>query len=483
MRNRLFASQTVSYSKIGDNKKLRGLGEPNSWETCAPKGIIKGLPEDRFANFTKREDRLKNAEYGKAIVAHDDEYHWKNKLMFSYDFVKAPKHLSWQDFGKEVECLECTISPDFDRPEQIYHVKFFFKNRANNEAECIFDASNDVSLGEGLSDLLASIGTCLTRAEVHRTVRFYSGPMKWREMNIQKTSRYTSQVTIAFRPWCNKVKTLGEKNRISAQRRKENIKYALAKFHSFRNSQANLDQEKKVVPSYKKFPSRKPADIARQSLNPWGYHDALLDHENIEKDPVGTYHLTISSHALACAVIRALEVLIQQPLKLFYRPSQHFHSQKLSSYESTGISHAVQGWLGFEDKVYPHYTPLEAIQGNWFGQDAPFHVTALFCKIRELAGLKKRNPETLSWLSVRYADSVVALRNAVAKLEGVGRSRLFNPTSYSASVNSMLPKDHRRELRTRMSLSGFLGFPDIPSSFPQQPSREKLSSGHKPSSK
>ena len=461
-----------SPAKIGDSE----LGNKK-----APCDLFDAQCQGKFTYISREEDKKRIMDDGKAITVQDEEVFWKNKLMFFHEFMKSPKHLTWSELGKEVECLECAIEPDFNRPEEVYHIEFHFKNQSTNQRECIFRASNDVSMSEGLSDLLAAIGTCLTRADVHRTVRFQTREGGFREINVHKTSRYTSDINIAFRPRGNKIKSPLSLKRTSKNAKiplsyKEQMRYAIAKAYSLHLASAKCKQTSKSKLVVEKSRSRTPSEIAEESLSQWGFHHSLLDPENRDQDPPGTYHLSISTNAFACVVIKAIEKLIQKPLRTFYRPSQLSYAHTVETEESIGVLHAFYGWIGCEDKVYPHFTPLEAIQGNWFGKDAPFHVTALICKIRELAGLTKKNPETLSWMAVRYTDSYLALRNMTVKLSGAGPSRLFWPASYSPAINQMLPKSQQRMLRTKLSVAGILGFPDRVQSLPTQHENGKLSS-------
>ncbi|KNH03632.1 hypothetical protein XU18_3312 [Perkinsela sp. CCAP 1560/4] len=451
-------SQVNQVSKQAENKRV------------ASTNFFELYEKNQIDNQSKTDDSL---------LQLDCELFWKNKLMFDYEFKRSPKHLSWTELGKEVECLECSIDADKHRPEEVYHVAFHFRNLKTGIREKIFEASNDVAEGEGLCDLLAAVGTCLTRPEVHRTIRFDAGRGKYRDINIRKNSKYTSEVIIGFRPFKNIQREVKKKRRDASRTyplpKREQMKYVMTRTCALIN-QARAKREKfsKVVTNHP-VPAKTPVEIAFENKSKWGYHSRLLDAEMLEDDPPGTYHLAISAHALGCVVIRAIEKLIQRPLSSFYRSSQMAQNYVVDESESLGVAHAVYGWLGFEDKVLPHYTPLEAVQRNWLGPEASFSLTAIICKIRELCNLTKKNPETLSWISVRYKDTSLALRNISAKLGGAGPSRLFWPASYNPSINLMLPKAQRKTLRTRVSIAGFLGFSDQTKNLPNADTVQQLS--------
>merc|ERR1712000_24451 len=144
-------------------------------------------------------------------------------------------------------------------------------------------------------------------------------------------------------------------------------------------------------------------EVEAQGMPTWGFHPKMMDPEYRDTDdPAGTYHMTLSAHALTFVILRAVERLICRPIKDFYRPSQIARTQTISNSEDVGVTRAVMGWVGFDERTrYPHFTPLDAIQEHWFGADAPFSLQAIIIKLRELTYLKPQNPEFLSWLSVR----------------------------------------------------------------------------------
>jgi hypothetical protein len=355
-----------------------------------------------------------------ALVVLQDEQKWRERMMFVYKFEKTPKHLTWKEFGQEVECLECVIDLDDHRPEELYSMSFFFKDKKTGGRDCVWKAKCDVSYSEALTDLLAAIGSCLGRADVHRTIRFDDGSGVTREINLRKNSRYTSEVVLAFRT---------------------KDKYDLLKREGEKNAWEVAQED--------------------AGLNTWGFHPTLMDPEyrDVDDDPT-TYHMTISAHAFSCIVLKAIDRLIKRPLKDFYRPSQIANVVRVKKTEDLGMSQAMKGWLGVDDKIYPHYTPMEAIQDHWLGADAPFTVTAVVNKLREMTYLKKENPELQSWLGVRRLDTTKAVRNMRVKMLGAGASPLFAPMSHNATVNQLLPKDQRRKITASVSLAGAIGMPD-----------------------
>lgn len=355
-----------------------------------------------------------------ALVPVVDEEMWKNKLMFVHKFKKTPKHLTWKELGQEIESLDCIIELDDHRPEELYRMNFYFCNKRDGTRDLIWTAGNDISFAEGLTDLLGAVGSCLGRADVHRTIRFDDGKGNLRDLNIRKNSRYTSEVMLAFRP---------------------PVTYNMYEHHGENNKwQQEMDDA---------------------GLPTWGYHPSLQDPEYRDvDDPAGTYHLALSAHALTFVVLRAIERLCERPLKDFYRPSQLAKTIRKTNTEDVGITHAVMGWLGAEERLYPHFTPLEAIDGHWLGPDAPFNLTSIVNKLREMTYLGKRNPEFHSWLSVRRRDSHLATRNLTAKLLGAGASPLFTPLSHNPTLNVMLPKHQRRRIQATVSLAGSIGMPD-----------------------
>ena len=366
-------------------------------------------------------DLMETAEgRANALVPVTDEEQWKNKLMFVYKFSKTPKHLTWKELGQEIECLDCVIDLDDHRPEEVFTMRFFFINRSTGYRDEIWRATNDVSNSEAFTDLLAAVGSCLGRADVHRTIRFDDGLGTTRDINFRKKSRYTSEIQVAFRP--------------------------AVKGNLYEQIEANNEWER---------------EMQEQGLSTWGYHPTLMDPEYRDTDdPEGTYHLSLSAHALSFVVNRAIHRLVTKPMKEFYRPSQVQRTMRTKTKEDLGVVQAIKGWVGIDPQIFPHYTPLEAIQENWLGADAPFTLIAITNKLREMTYLKPQNAEFQSWLSVRERESAVAMRNVKAKLLGAGASPLFAPLSHNATVNQLLPKPQRRNVKTQVSLGGMIGMPD-----------------------
>jgi hypothetical protein len=297
---------------------------------------------------------------------------------------------------------------------------FFFVHKASRTRNPVWTATNDVSHSEGLTDLLAAVGSCLGRADVHRTLRFDDGQGTTRDMNIRKNSRYTSEVVLAFRPSTT--------------------------YDIYSRTEAQDDWE---------------TQMDEQGVSTWGFHPGLMDPEYRDvEDPVGTSHIHLSAHAFSFVVLRAIERLVSRPLKDFYRPSQIARTVKVSKEEDIGLTRAVMGWVGFDDQLYPHMTPIDAVQDHWLGADAPFTLVAMMNKLREMTYLQSRNPEFQSWLSVRHRETAIAARNVRAKLLGVGASRLFVPLSYDATVNRLLPKPQQRIIKANVSVAAVLGMPD-----------------------
>lgn len=355
-----------------------------------------------------------------AIVAVTDEQRWQQHLMFVHGVRKTPKHLSWAELGREIECLECTFDLDEHKPEEIFTINFFFRDKATGTRDMVFTARNDVATSSTFQDLLAALGSCLGRADVHRTLRFDDGVGTTRELNIRKNSRYTSEVVIAFRP----------------------------------PVQYDLYQQTDDTHAWEKA-------MEEEGMATWGFHPTLMDPEYRDvEDPVGTYHLTLSAHALATVVLKGIDRLVQRPMTDFYRPSQLVKVAKVLESEDLGVSHAIRGWLGTDTQLYPHYTPMEALEDHWLGADAPFTLTAMVNRLREMTYLKPQNPEFRSWMSVRRRDSARAIRNVRAKLLGAGASPLFTPLAHNATVNQLLPKTQRRKLTATVSIGGVLGMPD-----------------------
>ena len=355
-----------------------------------------------------------------AVVSVDDENKYKNKLMFVDKFVKTPKHLTWKELHQEIETLDCEIDLDVSRPEEVFRMSFFFVHKRSGRRQRVWSAANDVSHADGLTDLLAAIGSCLSRPDVHRTIRFDDGTGVIRDFNIRKNSRYTSEVMLAFRP--------------------------VAAYNLYERTEANNAWE---------------TAMEDQGLPTWGFHPAMMDPEYRDTDdPLGTYHMVLSAHAFSYVVLRAVDRMLARPMKDFYRPSQVARTQRVSTSEDIGLTRAVMGWVGLEDRLYPHYTTMEAIEDHWFGADAPFTLTAIINKLREMTYLKPQNPEFASWLAMRRRDTSVALRSIRAKMLGVGSSRLFAPVSYDSTLNRLLPKAQQRRIHANVSVGALLGMPD-----------------------
>ncbi|KAH9578845.1 hypothetical protein LSM04_005996 [Trypanosoma melophagium] len=357
-----------------------------------------------------------------AVVPYTEEEAWKHKLMFQHKFKKTPKHLTWRELGEEIECLDCTIDVDKHRPEEIFTITFYFTDKKTGTRDMLWTARNDVSCSEGFTDLLAAIGACLGRSNVHRTIRFDDAVGTTRDISFRKVSRYTSDITIAFRP----------------------------------------------PETYNKFARKTEQDEYTQSMtdegmSTWGFHPAMMDPEYNSldfEDPPGTYTTVLSAHAFSFICLRAITRLLARPLKEFYRPSQLMRTAKVRTDDDIGLAHAMKGWMGVEDRLYPHYTTIDAIQENWLGKDAPFTLVAIVNKLREMTYLKRQNPEFQSWLSTRHHDTHLALRNIGLKMLGVGASTLFVPVTHNATVNRLLPKSQQRRLESRFSLNAVLGMPD-----------------------
>ncbi|EAN92808.1 hypothetical protein C3747_12g444 [Trypanosoma cruzi] len=357
-----------------------------------------------------------------AVVPYEEEEKWKHKLMFVHKFKKAPKHLTWRELGEEIECLDCVIDMDEHRPEEIFTISFYFTDKNSGTRDMVWKARNDVSFSEGFTDMLAAIGACLGRASVHRTIRFDDAMGTTRDISIRKVSRYTSDIIIAFRP-----------------------------AESYNKYERKFEQDE-----YER-------SMAEQGMSTWGFHPSLMDPEYNTldfEDPPGTYSTVISAHAFSFIYLRAINRLLSRPLADFYRPSQLMRTAKVRTEDDLGLIHAMKGWMGIEEQVYPHYTPIEAIQEHWLGKDAPFSLVAMVNKLREMTYLKRQNPEFQSWLSIRHHDTHIALRNIGLKLLGVGASTLFVPASHNETVNRMLPKSQQRCLESRFSLNALFGVPD-----------------------
>ena len=355
-----------------------------------------------------------------ALVLVDDEEKWKHKLMFNHKFKKTPKHLTWKEMGQEIECLDCIIDLDPHRPEERFSIKFQFVDKRRGTRDIVWEANNDVSYSEGFTDLMAAIGSCLGRADVFRTVRFDDGKGTTREITVRKKSRFTSDIQLSFRPA---------------------VSYNL---YDRKEGQENWEKE-----------------VAAEGLSPWGFHPQLMDPEYRDlEDPEGTYSISLSAHAFSFIMLRCIDRLITRPLKDFYRPSQVAKRAKAQNAEEIGLSHAMKGWLGLDEQVYPHYTPIEALQEHWLGPDAPFTFVAIVNKLREMTYLKKKNPEFTSWLAVRQHDTAFAIRNISVKMLGAGASTLFVPRTHNTTANFLLPKTERRRLESRFSINAALGMPD-----------------------
>ncbi|CAJ1991688.1 hypothetical protein conserved [Leishmania donovani] len=357
-----------------------------------------------------------------ALVPYAEEEAWKHKLMFEYKFKQTPKHLTWKEMGEEIECMDCVIELDEHRPEELFTILFYFTDKKTGTRDLVWSARNDVSYSEGFTDLLAAVGACLGRSDVHRTIRFDDGVGCTRDLTFRKRSRYTSDVYVAFRP--------------------------PEKYDKFQRKEEKDEYE---------------ASMEREGMSTWGYHPSLMDPEFSEldfKDPEGTYEVAISAHGFSFVVLRAIRRLLARPMRDFYRPSQLMRTAKVRTEDEVGFTHALKGWLGVDEQLYPHYTPIEALQDHWLGKDAPFSLCAIVNKLREMNYLKKENPEFQSWLSVRNHDTHLAIRNMGVKLLGVGASTLFVPVSHNATVNRLLPKPQQRRLESRFSLNAVLGLPD-----------------------
>jgi hypothetical protein len=359
---------------------------------------------------------------GDAVIPYADEETWKHKLMFQYKFSKTPKHLSWKELGQEVECMDCTIEPDPHRPEEIFTISFFFVDRQRGTRDVVWSARNDVATSEGLTDLMAAIGSCLGRSDVFRTIRFDDAQGTTRDVCFRKKSRYTSDIQLSFRPA---------------------VKY-------------NLYERKEQNDAWE-------TQMTTEGMSTWGFHPTLMDPEFVAdegKDPEGTYTVSLSTHAFAFVLLRSMERLLARPMKDFYRSSQLQRTVKVAKEDDIGLSHALKGWMGIDERVYPHFTPIDAIQEHWLGKDAPFTMVSMVNKLREMAYLKRRNPEFQSWLSVRKRDTSLAIRNTTLKLMGTGASTLFVPVGHSATVNRLLPKHQQRRIESKVSINAVLGMPD-----------------------
>lgn len=383
--------------------------------------------EKKTVDFRRIDDieselMMEQHDTDEALVPYEEEQKWKNKLMFVHKFKKTPKHLTWKELGEEIECMDCTIDLDEHRPEEIFTISFYFTDKKTATRDLVWSARNDVSYSEGFTDLLAAVGACLGRSDVHRTIRFDDGVGVTRDLSIRKRSRFTSDITLAFRP-----------------------------------------QEK-----YDKFGRKAEVDefemsMEKDGMSTWGFHPSLMDPEYNEldyQDPEGTYEVAISAHAFCFVFLKAINRLLARPMKEFYRPSQLVRTAKIRTDEDIGVSHAIKGWMGIDEQVYPHYTPIEAIQEHWLGADAPFSLCAMVNKLREMDYLKRENPEYQSWLSVRERDTKLAIRNMGVKLLGVGASTLFLPVAHNTTVNRLLPKVQQRRIESRISVNAVLGLPD-----------------------
>jgi hypothetical protein len=367
---------------------------------------------------TEISEDIANAD--NALVLLEDEEKWKNKLMFEYKFKRTPKHLTWREFGQEIDCFDCVIEPDKHRPEEIFSIKFQFIDRKLGRRDLVWEARNDINLSQGLTDFLAAIGSCLGRSEVFRTIRFDDGAGTLRDVTIRKRSKFTSDITMVFKP--------------------------AETYNVYERQEQNDAWEEQME---------------KDGMSTWGFHPALMDPEyQDQKDPPESYTIAITAHALSFILLRCLERLVTRPLSDFYRPSQIVRTAKMKGKDHIGLSHAMKGWLGMEEKIYQHFTPIEAIQENWLGPDSPFSLIVIMNKLREMTNLKKKNPEFQSWLSVRHRDTSVAMRNVAVKLLGAGASTLFVPVGHNATVNRLLPKSQQRRLESSLSVNAVLGMPD-----------------------
>jgi len=357
-----------------------------------------------------------------ALVEVADEDAWRSKLMFVHKFKKTPKHLTWKELGQEITCTDCIIDPDPHRPEEVFTIKFFFVDRSKGTRDLIWEARNDINESQGFTDLAAAIGSCLGRADVFRTIRFDDALGTIREMTIKKRAKFTSDITLSFRPPVN---------------------------YNVYDRKQDTDEWEKAMDE--------------QEMSSWGFHPGLMEPEHVaeaSKDPPGTYTLAMSAHGFSFVFLRAIERLLDRPMEDFYRASQLAKSVRRTGNEHMGLSHAMRGWMGMDERVFPHYTTIEAIQDHWVGNDVPFNIIMIVNKLREMTYLKRRNPEFHSWLTCRKRDTAIAFRNSSVKLLGAGASTLFVPKGHHSSINRLLPKSQQRRLHSSISVNALLGMPD-----------------------
>lgn len=419
------ASSGVTAARVGDGPMVPDYGPLRAtglWKVEEVLDAQRSTVDFRRIDDVESEVREAISQSHDAVVLYKEEEAWKHKLMFVHKFKKTPKHLTWRELGEEIECLDCVIEVDEHRPEEIFTILFYFTDKKTGTRDVLWRARNDVSYSEGFTDLLAAIGASLGRSSLHRTIRFDDGMGTTRDISIRKVSRYTSDITLAFRP----------------------------------------------AVSYNKYERKSEQDeyeqsMAEQGMSTWGFHPNLMDPEYNTldfQDPPGTYTTVISAHAFSFIYLRAINRLLARPLREFYRPSQVMRTAKVRTEDDLGLVHAMKGWMGIEEQIYPHYTTIEAIQEHWLGKDAPFSLVAIVNKVREMTYLKRQNPEFQSWLSIRHHDTHLAVRNIGLKMLGVGASTLFVPAAHNETVNRLLPKHQQRRLESRFSLNSLLGVPD-----------------------
>lgn len=378
-------------------------------------GIVAGASAASFRSLDLLLERevaslsFPSSESSHPILDLKEEARWKRRLNRSFGVVRTPKHLTWKELGQELDCLRCDILPDPHRPEEVYSMSFHFSHPTTTEGgnggattstsstEVIWEASGDVSFCEGLTDLLAAIGCCLGRAEVRRVIRFDDGAGTRRDIEVAKLGPSTSDILITFH---------------------EPVPYDLYEAGGAGGQAGEC------------------------SGGGWGYHPSLVESRLSEGREAGGggYQLSLSAHALSTVVLQAIDRLLDRPLQDFYRASEVSRTRSGAAFWNVGLSQALLGWLGLEERVFPHFTTLEAVQDHWLGADVPHSLTSIINRLREMTYLSRRNPEFHAWLARRRQDSAAALRKLLGR--PVKQAVLPGPPSATATahIRKLLPR-------------------------------------------
>ena len=281
-----------------------------------------------------------------------DETFWKWYVEDNYRFFGKPKHLTWEQFAKELGSYSFYWELHPTKPED-YYILHLLKHEdpldKQSKREVVWSAMHAAWEGPVLMDLYAALGTMMKGKLKTRTLSFDDGRGTIKEFNIQHVSPWTTAVQINARP----------------------------PYHYDRDLR----------------------DI-REENSTWYFSKDLITNPGINED--GTVTFFVAAEVLSYHLTTSVRQLLHRPMRHFYRngvQKRVNHFREFRSHKDRMVS-TTRSWLAFDSAnscQFPALDQLDAVTDNWL-EESPFPLRDVHDKIRLLARLHPENLQYLSWL-------------------------------------------------------------------------------------